>query len=51
MTREYIRNRFAKNGYKVVVDLSGVVMVSKMGITHSFNSLNSAYKHYFSPKW
>lgn len=47
MKREYIRERFSKNGYKVVTDMSGVVVISKMGITRSFNSLNQAYKYYF----
>jgi hypothetical protein len=48
MTTQAIKNRFEKNNYKLVIDFTGVwVITSPFGFKKSFQSLTAAYKHYF----
>jgi hypothetical protein len=48
MTRQAIKNKFAKINYKVVQDFTGVwVITPPTGFSRSFASLNAAFKYYF----
>jgi hypothetical protein len=48
MTKDKMIARFEKEGYKVVFDMGGkVLIVRSTGASRSFNSVTAAFRFYF----
>ena len=53
MTKQSIIKKFEKRGYKVTSSINtGNIVVTPNGLPGKiFNSLNAAYKYYFTPEY
>ena len=53
MKKDYIRKYFKKRNYKITECFSGAIIIKQPfnGFTKQFESLNAAFKYYFTEKY